>query len=113
MGKKKGPAWNHWKIINENGTNHPSVECIYCEKRYDRAVYSRLRKHFDKYHAKSQSSKLNTTLTESSPNITRANTPEINRPIKRIKTSRIDNFNDYIGREEQTTLEFLLDKALF
>src|SRR5438552_1639470 len=99
MVKKKGPAWNHWKIISKNGTNHPPIECIHCKKKYDRAVYSRMRTHFDKYHSKSQSSQQNTTLTfsvtESSSNTTQTNTPGINRPIKRIKTSGIDNFSDY------------------
>src|SRR6266498_4296505 len=53
--------------------------------------------------------------TEPSPNTINTNIPisEINKSIKRIKLSTINNFIDRMNEKKQETLEFLLVQALF
>src|SRR6266542_2772570 len=98
MVKKKGPVWKHWKQLGESNT-HPSVQCNYCSKIFDRAVPKRMQAHLDQHcagapnNAKSQSrqSSHESAIPSNDPNATaRANTSEINRPVKRIKNSGID-----------------------
>ncbi len=120
MGKKKGTIWNHWTVITQNSaennkpSSHPSVQCNYCSKIFDRAVPFRMQAHLDKECLGApDNSKL--PYTELSPNTINTNIPisEINRPIKRTKLSTINNFIDRMNEEEQETLEFLLAQALF
>ena len=120
MGKKKRTIWNHWTVITQNSaennkpSSHPSVQCNYCSKIFDRAVPFRMQAHLDKEClGASDNSKL--PYTEPSPNTINTNIPisEINRPIKRTKLSTINNFIDRMNEEEQETLEFLLAQALF
>ncbi len=127
MVKKKGPVWEHWTEIRNRGINnnkpnsHPSVQCNYCSKNFERAVPKRMQAHLDENcteapnNAKSQSSHESAIPSneESSPNTSiRANTFEINRPTKRIKTSGIDNLNDRVSEVEQQTLNLSLAEAL-
>ena len=120
MGKKKRTIWNHWTVITQNSVEnnkpslHPSVQCNYCSKIFDRAVPFRMQAHLDKECLGTpDNSKL--PYTEPSPNTINTNIPisEINRPIKRTKLSTINNFIDRMNEEEQETLEFLLAQALF
>lgn len=139
MTKKKGVVWKHWTVKQTENTNnnksHPSVQCNYCPKVFDRAVPLRMQNHLDKEclgapdDAKSKqnvNSQVNTTSTTQTPtiapNTTHTDTPDIpdtpmmNRPVKRIKitkTSKIENFADRMSEEEQKDLEFLLAQALF
>jgi len=54
MGKKKRTIWNHWTVITQNSVEnnkpslHPSVQCNYCSKIFDRAVPFRMQAHLDK-----------------------------------------------------------------
>ncbi|CAB4374619.1 unnamed protein product [Rhizophagus irregularis] len=102
MTKKKGPVWKHWTVITQNqvenskSNSHPSVQCNYCTKIFDRAVPSRMQVHLDneyfgapdnaksaKQNVGSQDSILKTT--QSLPNIVLNSIPTdtlTNRPVK-------------------------------
>jgi hypothetical protein len=132
MTKKKGAVWKHWTITtqdltenNSKNTSHPSVQCNYCPKIFDRAVPFRMQNHLNnecpaapdnaktKQTINSQSSTINTTQTPIiTPNISHINT-SANRPIKRTRITKIDNFVDRMDKEEQENLEFQLAQALF
>ncbi len=120
MGKKKRTIWNYWIVITQNSaennkpSSHPSVQCNYCSKIFDRAVPFQMQAYLDKEClGASDNSKL--PYIELSPNTINTNIPisEINRSIKRTKLSTINNFIDRMNEEEQETLEFLLAQALF
>ncbi|CAB4460063.1 unnamed protein product [Rhizophagus irregularis] len=133
MTKKKGPVWKHWTVITQNqvenskSNSHFSVQCNYCTKIFDRAVPSRMQVHLDnecsgvpdnaksaKQNVGSQDSILKTT--QSLPNIVLNSIPTdtlTNRPVKRIKTQKIENFIDRMSEEEQENLEFQLAQALY
>ncbi|PKY55779.1 hypothetical protein RhiirA4_475475, partial [Rhizophagus irregularis] len=48
MTRKKGPVWNHFKIIGNDNDTHPRVQCKYCPKVFGRACPNRMQEHFDK-----------------------------------------------------------------
>ncbi len=120
MEKKKETIWNYWIVIiqnlaeNNKSSSHPSVQCNYCFKIFDKAVPFRMQAHFDK-ECLEASDNLKLPYTELSSNIINTNIPifEINRPIKRTKLSIINNFIDRMNEKEQETLEFLLTQTLF
>ena len=77
MEKKKGVIWKHWTIITQNSTtnnSHPTVQCNYCSKVFDRAVPVRMQAHLDKdcLNASSNAKSKSTIPTQDStmPNIT-------------------------------------------
>jgi hypothetical protein len=129
MTKKKGTVWKHWTVITQNqvenskNNSHPSVQCNYCTKIFDRAVPSRMQVHLDKECSRAPDnakSKQNVgsqdsipKTTQSTPNITPNSVTPTNRPIKRIKTQKIENFVDRMSEEEQESLEFQLAQALY
>ncbi|CAB4484275.1 unnamed protein product [Rhizophagus irregularis] len=107
MTKKKGPVWKHWTVITQNqvenskSNSHPSVQSS------DNAKST-------KQNVGSQDSILKTT--QSLPNIVLNSIPTdtlTNRPVKRIKTQKIENFIDRMSEEEQENLEFQLAQALY
>ncbi|CAB4425641.1 unnamed protein product [Rhizophagus irregularis] len=95
MTKKKGAVWKHWTVNqtenNNNNKSHPSVQCNYCPKVFDRAVSLRMQNHLDKECL---------------------GAPD-NAKSKQNVNSQIENFADCISKEEQKDLEFLLAQALF
>src|SRR6266498_4149525 len=118
--KQKGFVWEHWTETSNGGMNnnkpnsHPSVQCNYCSKSFGRAVPKRMQDHLDKNcprapnNAKSQSRQ---SFQESAAS-SNEESFEINRPINRIQTSRIDNFRDRISEVEQQTINLSLAEAL-
>src|SRR6266498_2935496 len=120
MGKKKRTIWNYWTVIIQNSVEnnkpslHPSVQCNYYSKIFDRAVPFRMQVYFDKECLEALDN-LKLPYIEPSPNTINTNISisEINKPIKRTKLLTINNFIDCMNEEEQETLEFLLAQALF
>ncbi|CAB4409268.1 unnamed protein product [Rhizophagus irregularis] len=92
MVRKKGPVWEHFRIISNNDNPHPHVQCKHCSKDFQRAVPERMQAHLNKKcpkapnHAKSQTKQQNTT-------------------------SKIGNI-EHMSEEEQKSLGLLLVKAL-
>ena len=133
MTKKKGTIWKHWTVIAQNqeennnkNNSHPSVQCNYCSKVFDRAVPLRMQNHLDKEcsgapdDAKSKQNINSQNSTSSIVPNTITNTTHINRPtnrpvnrIKITKTPKIENFIDRMSEKEQEDLEFQLAQALF
>ncbi|GBC05804.1 hypothetical protein RclHR1_06430005 [Rhizophagus clarus] len=131
MTKKRGPVWKHWTVITQNqvennrNNSHPPVQCNYCTKIFDRAVPSRMQIHLDKEcpgapdNAKSKqnvgSQNSIPETTQFHPNIALNSilTDTPNRPVKRIKTQKIESFVDRMSEEEQEDLEFQLAQALY
>ncbi|GBC07859.1 hypothetical protein RclHR1_07730012 [Rhizophagus clarus] len=131
MTKKRGPVWKHWTVITQNqvennrNNSHPPVQCNYCTKIFDRAVPSRMQIHLDKEcpgapdNAKSKqnvgSQNSIPETTQFHPNIALNSilTDTPNRPVKRIKTQKIESFVDCMSEEEQEVLEFQLAQALY
>src|SRR6266542_5637659 len=107
IGKKKETIWNHWTVITQNlaennkPSSHPSVQCNYCSKIFDRAVPFQMQAYLDKECLGApDNSKL--PYTEPSSNTINTNIliSKINRPIKRTKLSTINNFIDHINEEK-------------